>query len=182
MTEAIIYRKAVLSDLRPIAAMERRYFGRHAFGPGMLLYLLIHAGQGFIVAEVDGKIAGYIVVRRESMRRGHAELPTFAVREDMRDQGIGSGLLTRAIDYLGQSRVRWIELQVSVQNPRARKLYERFGFAVKRTLPNYYGGGEDGLLMARELEEAPSAPGDAEAPGRPRRTRGTQRTGGASKE
>lgn len=174
MTEAIIYRKAVLSDLRSIAAMERRYFGRHAFGPGMLLYLLIHAGQGFIVAEVNSEIAGHIVVRRESMRRGRAELPTFAVREDMRCRGIGSALLIRALEYLSRNRVRRIELQVSVRNPRARKLYERFGFSVKRTLPNYYGGGEDGLLMAREFEATQPAGGDASESDGPPPTQGTQ--------
>jgi ribosomal-protein-alanine N-acetyltransferase len=153
VTEEIVYRQATLSDLRPIAAMEREYFGRHAFGPGMLLYLLLHAGEGFMVAELDGKLVGYIAVRRERVRRTRAELPTFAVREDMRGRGIGSALLTRALDYLAGHGISRVELQVSVGNPRARKLYEAFGFAAQRTLANYYGRGEDGLLMVRRAKE-----------------------------
>lgn len=146
------YRKAALGDLRAIAAMERRYFGRHAFGPGMLLYLVFHAGEGFIVAESGGQVVGYIVVRRESVRRKRAELPTFAVREDLRGRGIGSALLSQALDYLGRAGVRRIALQVSVRNPGARRLYEKFGFKVERSLTNYYGNAEDALLMARTVD------------------------------
>ena len=151
MSERLKYRKVVLGDLRSIAAMERSYFGRHAFGPGMLLYLLLYAGDGFRVAELDGQVIGYVVVRRESVRRGRAELPTLAVREDLRGQGVGSALLRQALDYLEGAGVRHVDLQVSVRNHGARRLYERFGFAVVRTLPGYYGGGEDALLMRRSF-------------------------------
>lgn len=154
MTAEVNYRKAVLGDLRAIAEMERRYFGRHAFGPGLLLYLFFHAGDGFMVAESGSQVMGYIVVRRESLRRKRAELPTFAVREDVRGRGIGSVLLSRALDYLARSGVRRVALQVSVRNPAARRLYEKFGFKVERSLPSYYGGGEDALLMVRTLDAA----------------------------
>lgn len=157
MSEGIHYRKAALADLRPIAVMEKAYFGRHAFGAGMLLYLLLHAGEGFIVAESGSEVVGYLVVRRESVRRARAELPTFAVREDQRGRGIGSALLTRGLDHLARIGVRRVTLQVSVRNPRARKLYERFGFKVERTLPGYYGAGEDALLMIRTLAKEAEA-------------------------
>jgi ribosomal-protein-alanine N-acetyltransferase len=151
MNAEVTYRRATLSDLRAIAAMERRYFGRHAFGAGMLLYLLLHAGEGFIVAEADREVVGYIVVRRESVRRARAELPTFAVREDLRGRGIGSALLRHALGYLERIGVRRVVLQVSVRNAGAKALYDRFGFEVGRTLPGYYGNGEDAYLMARRL-------------------------------
>jgi len=150
MTATMGYRRAALSDLREIAAMERRYFGRHAFGAGMLLYLLLNAGDGFRVAEMEGEVIGYVVVRRESVRRARAELPTFAVRDDMRGRGIGSTLLGHALEYLEQSGVRRVVLQVSVENHAAQRLYERFGFKIERTLPGYYGRGEDAYLMSRE--------------------------------
>ena len=149
MTATVGYRRAALSDLREIAAMERLYFERHAFGAGMLLYLLLNAGEGFQVAEAEGEVVGYIVVRRESVRRARAELPTFAVREDVRGRGIGSALLGQALEYLEQSGVRRVVLQVSVQNHAAQRLYERFGFKAERTLPGYYGRGEDAYLMSR---------------------------------
>jgi len=158
MNAEVTYRRARLGDLRAIAVMEREYFGRHAFGPGMLLYLVLNAGEGFMVAEAEGQVVGYIVVRRESVRRARAELPTFAVREDMRGRAIGSTLLSQALGYLERIGVQRVILQVSVRNPRAKALYERFGFAVERTLPGYYGSGEDAHLMARRLSGA-----DAEA-------------------
>jgi ribosomal-protein-alanine N-acetyltransferase len=154
MTTTVGYRRAALGDLRAIAAMERLYFGRHAFGAGMLLYLLLSAGEGFRVAEAEGEVVGYVVVRRESVRRARAELPTFAVREDMRGRGIGSALLGQALEYLGQSGVRRVALQVSVQNQAAQRLYQRFGFKIERTLPGYYGRGEDAYLMARVLRDS----------------------------
>ncbi len=147
MSGEVTYRRAGLGDLRAIAVMEKRFFGRHAFGPGMLLYLLLNAGEGFRVAETQGEVVGYVVVRRESVRRGRAELPTFAVREDMRGRGIGSALLRQALGYLDSAGVRRVELQVGVGNAGARRVYEKLGFEVVRTLRGYYGAGEDAFLM-----------------------------------
>jgi ribosomal-protein-alanine N-acetyltransferase len=75
------------------------------------------------------------------------------VREDKRDQGIGSALLGQALEYLEQSGVRRVVLQVSVGNHGAQRLYERFGFKIERTLPGYYGHGEDAHLMSRVWED-----------------------------
>lgn len=157
MTSGVTYRKAGLGDLRAIAAMERRYFGRHAYGAGMLLYLLLHAAEGFRVAELAGEVVGYVVVRRESVRRSRAEIPTFAVRQDMRGRGIGTALVTQALEHLRRESVRRVRLQVSVHNAGARRLYERLGFRVDRTMPAYYGEAEDALLMVCALDEGSDA-------------------------
>lgn len=148
MSNEVRYRKAVLGDLRAIAAMERRYFGRHAFGAGMLLYLLLHAGKGFRVAEMEGEVIGYLVVRRESVRRSRAELPTFAVREDMRRRGVGSALMRQTLGYLESTGVRRLDLQVNIRNGAARRFYKRHGFKTLRTLRGYYGPEGDALLMS----------------------------------
>ncbi|HUT74043.1 MAG TPA: GNAT family N-acetyltransferase [Armatimonadota bacterium] len=152
MNGEIRYRRAAVGDVRAIAAMERGYFGRHAFGPGMLLYLLWHAGDGFRVAAIESEVVGYAVVCRRSLRRGHAELSTFAVREDLRNRGVGSQLMSQALAHLAAAKVKRVNLQVSVRNSAACRLYERFGFRVASTLRGYYGGGEDAWLMVCSLE------------------------------
>jgi ribosomal-protein-alanine N-acetyltransferase len=51
----------------------------------------------------------------------------------------------------------WLEVRES--NVRARKLYERYGFAQSGLRRNYYpadGGREDAILMTLRLTEAPA--------------------------
>jgi L-phenylalanine/L-methionine N-acetyltransferase len=108
----------------------------------------------FLVAEVDGKLAGAIVLARgDDMRRSHTAKLGMHVGSAYQGRGIGGALmeaiLERAEHQLGSSRV---ELSVYPDNERAVKLYERSGFAVEgrcRLASLRDGAYVDDLLMAR---------------------------------
>jgi len=57
-------------------------------------------------------------------------------------------LINKVLDIFKSSEVVETVLHVKQSNTIAYNLYEKLGFAVIQTLPNYYGD-EDGFLMAK---------------------------------
>ena len=58
-----------------------------------------------------------------------AEIQDVAVREDLRSRGIGTRMLAVAEDLAWQRGARLLGIGVALDNPRARTLYGRLGFA-----------------------------------------------------
>ena len=115
----------------------------------------------FFVAEVDGKVVGYVMPRIEwgpsffkglsVVKKGH--LVSIAVLPEYRGFGIGSSLLSHFLDAMKNFyEVDEVYLEVRVSNYPAIRLYERFGFRKIKTLKYYYADGEDAYLMAQPLK------------------------------
>lgn len=138
-----------LSDLKPINRLERETFGPHAFDTLSLLSYGIFSHRGFLVAEEDGQVAGHCITKRTG--RESWEIASIAVQPEYRRRGIGTALLTEALQLFRSRGARQASLEVKIDNKDAQRLYERFGFSVKERLHGYYGPTEDGLLMVRDL-------------------------------
>lgn len=112
---------------------------------------------GFLVAEHqdsdagdDPRVVGYVVadtVPNHGSPLGHVK--DIAVDPDHRGEGVGSTLLDRALNVLDDEEAGSVKLEVRAANDRAISLYREFGFRHRRTIPNYYGNGEDALVMVR---------------------------------
>ncbi len=105
---------------------------------------------GFLVAE-KGAVVGYIVadsIPNHGRPLGH--IKDIAVRENCRGEGIGAGLLERALHVLAAQGVTSVKLEVRESNTRARSLYQQYDFVHRRTVPRYYSDGEDALVLVRE--------------------------------
>jgi putative acetyltransferase len=89
-----------------------------------------------IVAEHEGRVAGSggLFPIGESPRVRHVRTLGMAVHPELQGRGVGhalmTGLLEQADLWLGLGRV---ELEVYVDNARARALYERHGFVLEGT-------------------------------------------------
>ncbi|MBR2323313.1 MAG: ribosomal protein S18-alanine N-acetyltransferase [Clostridia bacterium] len=74
-----------------------------------------------------------------------------AVREDKRGLGLGNVILERLLSQaimLGNSE---FTLEVRPSNEKAIALYQKYGFKVEGRRRNYYGDGEDALIMWKRL-------------------------------
>jgi RimJ/RimL family protein N-acetyltransferase len=107
----------------------------------------------YLIAEVDGQIVGEINCKggqRQATR--HSALLGLSVGQGWRNQGIGSALMARAVDWARATGiVTRLELQVYARNSGAIWLYEKFGFQVEgRRRQAIYQNGEylDELVMA----------------------------------
>jgi ribosomal-protein-alanine N-acetyltransferase len=115
--------------------------------------------ETFVVAEEDGKIAGYIMCRIEVglanfgfgglIRKGH--VVSIAVLPQYRHKGIARALITKALEGMQFYKAKQCFLEVRVTNDAATSLYKKLGFDVTRTMNGYYSDGEDAYVMTKKL-------------------------------
>ena len=146
----VTIRPARLFDIGEIMRIERESF-REAYPRGLFLVFLENNPETFLVAEYNGKVIGYVMAYLRPDLEGH--IMSIAVDERYRGNGIGSALLTEAIDRLIARGARYIGLEVRVSNEKAIKLYERFGFRKVKRIIGYYSDGEDAYYMLLPAEE-----------------------------
>jgi ribosomal-protein-alanine N-acetyltransferase len=109
--------------------------------------LLGAAGARALLAPNQGFILWWVL-------GDEAEVLTFAVAPSFRRQGVGSGLLTRALANIGAMGVGRVVLETATDNAAALALYDRFGFAQVGRRPAYYAGTQsrtDALVLALML-------------------------------
>lgn len=110
-------------------------------------------GSVTLVAELGGKIAGYIVAERGGRKVGH--IITLDVRAQARRAGLGAKLMASAEERLRAWGCSSVLLEVAVDNPTAIAFYHRQGYATLATIPGYYNDRTDALLLGKKL--APTA-------------------------
>lgn len=119
-----------------------------AYSKAELMHYIRRQGTFTIVAEVEGEIGAFIV--GELVRqRGH--LITLDVRERFRRNGLGSQLMTAAEMRLREKGCAVAFLETAVNNFAAISFYKRHEYVVLKTIPRYYDGKLDALLMGKKL-------------------------------
>ncbi len=122
---------------------------RSAREPGWFrLWVARHEGTGAIVGHVD--LSG----GRLTTELHRAEL-AMGIERAHRGAGVGPALLDAALSWAkGTGTIDWVELGVFSVNHRARRLYERFGFAEIGVIPDRFrvdGAVIDDVRMALRL-------------------------------
>jgi len=148
--ELVTIRPARLFDISEVMRIERETF-REAYPRGIFLVFLENNPETFLVAEYNGRVIGYVMAYLRPDLEGH--IMSIAVDERYRGNGIGSALLTEAIERLIKRGARYIGLEVRVSNEKAIRLYERFGFKKVKRIISYYSDGEDAYYMLLPAEE-----------------------------
>jgi RimJ/RimL family protein N-acetyltransferase len=84
------------------------------------------------VAEVDGKLVGYLILKGEEIkRRAHIRYIAMGVLRDNYGKNFGFDLLNAAINESEKDNIKRLELVVDVSNVRAIKLYKKMGFEIE---------------------------------------------------
>lgn len=142
-------------DLDRAAALHAESFtpfGEHIWTRQDLAELVALPGVAGLLLQVDGHDAGFAVCQ---VAADEAELLTLAVRPAHRRQGGARRLLAAIIDHVRKRGARTLFLEVGVDNPAARSLYESQGFRAVGERRAYYQRGQappaDGLVMRLNL-------------------------------
>ena len=151
-------RRAEPSDLIPVMEINLKTLPEH-YSDYFYESLLAEIPEAFIVAQVSGKIAGYIMCKTEYgfsnfkklgfVKKGH--VVSVAVLDEFRRKGIGRALVEESVNGVRIRKCDEFYLEVRCSNNDAVRLYEKLGFVIRQQLHSYYRDGEDAYLMAIEL-------------------------------
>ena len=149
-----------IEDLQSVIYINRTCLPEN-YTPDFFVYHFREFPEGFLVAEMNGTVVGYIMTRVDrgfdyySSHRAFAEkghVISIAVLPHARRRGIGEGLLRRAIEAVKRRGVKEVYLEVRVSNSPAINLYHKLGFKIARRVPRYYADGEDAYVMSLQLD------------------------------
>ena len=143
----VSYRDAIAADLPAIDHVFRTSFCEtfaHLYRPEDLAQFLRQftpeawaqefngPGYGFRVAEVDGEVIGFVKLGPSSLpidsSRRFVELRQIYVMKDHHGSGVAAALTDWAIGKAREQGFEELYLTVYVDNHRARRFYDRYGF------------------------------------------------------
>ena len=150
--ERIEYRRGTLEDLAAVALLDEKVFGpRHSY-PAFVLRQFYDLGFYLVVAQAgEADIVGYALCAMDA-EEPLGWIMALAVDADFRGQGIAGQLISECEDNYFNGQVDAVLLTVDPENKGAIHLYEKVGFLTEELYADYFGAGEDRLLMVKELE------------------------------
>ncbi|GAA0692048.1 ribosomal protein S18-alanine N-acetyltransferase [Kitasatospora atroaurantiaca] len=140
-------------DIEPVMELELRLFPEDAWSHGMYWSELAEAHAGgtrhyTVAIGEDGAVVGYAGLMAVG---GEGDVQTIAVDDRYQGSGLGAALLTELIAEAARRGCAELLLEVRVDNVRAQRLYERFGFEPVGIRRGYYQPANvDALVMRLE--------------------------------
>lgn len=96
-----------------------------------------HSNSGFFVAEIEGVIAGYLILKGETAEKiKHRASLVVGVHSDYRKRGIAKSLFEYVFGWAKENGIAKIELTVMVKNKAAYDLYTKLGFVIEGVRKN----------------------------------------------
>ena len=145
-------RKMNRADMAGILALERELFPEDAWTPEMFAAEFAQPASRrlYLVAEEGTTLIGYAGMMFTG--GSQADVVTLAVHPDRWGKGTGTALLTALVDEATKRGYQEVLLEVREDNPRARQLYLRHGFAEVGIRRGYYQpSGVDAVVMRKAL-------------------------------
>ncbi len=142
----IIIRKFEPQDFQWVINIERMVFDEH--DPYLYMQFYETNPDGFIVAEINGIVVGYVAGFLATPEVGR--IFSLAVHPAYQNRSVGSLLLKEIINIFRKEGVLEVILEVRSSNIKARKFYEKHGFYQNGIIEKYYNN-EDACSMRLEL-------------------------------
>ena len=115
--------------------------------PANILVDIYNLGAGFLVAQENNRVVGYIIFWIKFEDEGH--IISIAVDKSHRRMEVGSKLVETSLNIFKKYNVKRIKLEVRVGNKGARKFYSKMGFKEEKIVENYYEDNEDAVIMSQ---------------------------------
>ncbi|MHC8516146.1 GNAT family N-acetyltransferase [Sporosarcina sp. ITBMC105] len=124
-------------DYQDFKELHEREFPSTYFNAEQIINRLSDTHKLFIARTSDGKMQGYVYVEAQPTHH-EGSIEYIAISNDFRKQGLGTKLLTFAMQELFQhDTIEEISLCVESANEQALKLYQAAGFEVLHELISY---------------------------------------------
>lgn len=141
--------KMTRDHVKAVAELEKICF-RDPWSENSVASELDNSLALWLVAEVDGEVAGYI---GSQTVMGETDMMNVAVHPEYRRQGVAERLVISLIEHLRLRSSHCLTLEVRASNEPAKNLYAKLGFVEIGCRNNYYRNPkEDALILRKEWE------------------------------
>jgi|SRR5579863_3095622 len=145
-------RPCLRSDLRAVRAIEEASYGAaDAFPLIALTQFLDLCGAGFVVCELESRLAGFAIAGTALEDRELGWILNVAVASGFQGRRIGPALCENLLSFLRRQGVKRVRATVAPDNGRSLKMLQGQGFVIVDDLPDYFGPGQSRLLMERSI-------------------------------
>jgi len=145
-------RDASSRDLPQIIEIERLAFDHPWSRDSFLRELSLPFSRTVVAITINGTteaITGYLC---RWLVADECHILNVAVHPNTRRTGVGVRLMDDTIAEAKREKARLITLEVRRSNLAARSLYRKLHFEERRLRKNYYGSGEDAIVMELRLD------------------------------
>ena len=139
-------RSAEKKDIKNILSIGKKEMQDFSFKEEDLVSYISDDSHIVLVAE-ESSTLGFISIR---VSVDEAEIDAIAINASNQHKGIGSQLLTTAIDNLVSRNIVNLLLEVRRKNMSAFRFYKKHGFTTTNIRQNYYGD-DDAFCMKKEI-------------------------------
>lgn len=142
----ITIRRPCLDEIAALALLDKEVFGRHSYSVSSFRQFFDLAGNLLAIAISGGSIIGYSLIL-PAAAGSEGWFMALGVHEDHRRTGVGRALASAAIEQAKQSGLHALRLTAEPENLAAISLYKSLGFEDEELVREYFGPGEDRLVM-----------------------------------
>ena len=144
----VVLNDAAEEDIDKITILEAEGI-KHPWSREEITDLIVNDKKRAVVARTsDGDVVGYCGA---SFVLDEGEIGNLCVSGKYRREGIATKIMDKLLSDLKVSGVTKVFLEVSSTNEPAIRLYEKVGFVKYGSRKDYYGAGDDALLLKIEL-------------------------------
>jgi [ribosomal protein S18]-alanine N-acetyltransferase len=144
-------REAYDGDLPQIVEIERLSFDNAWSRDSFMRELSLPFSRITVAVTNNGPTEAIVGYLCRWLVADECHILNVAVRPMARRAGIGERLMEHAIDEAKREKARFVTLEVRRSNVGARSLYRKLSFEERRLRRNYYGSGDDAIVMELRL-------------------------------
>jgi [ribosomal protein S18]-alanine N-acetyltransferase len=144
-------RDASNNDLPRIVEIERLGFDHPWSRESFVRELSLPFSRTLVATAVDGMSENLVGYLCRWLVADECHILNIAVHPANRRSGIGARLMETVITEARRHRAALVTLEVRRSNVSARGLYRKLKFEERRLRKNYYGAGEDAIVMELKL-------------------------------
>jgi ribosomal-protein-alanine N-acetyltransferase len=138
-------------DFKAVCALEQGEKGSPYCAAVFIRQASVIFAPLFFVAGVDGRLAGYVIGATMQHSPKDAWILRLKVANSHRRKALGTDLLTTLFKAFREVGVTKVSLTVAADNYPAISLYRGRGFEETGIVSDYFGSGEDRILMSLTL-------------------------------
>jgi [ribosomal protein S18]-alanine N-acetyltransferase len=145
---AWVFADMTAQDLPEVVGIERASFTNPWSGALFLQELQVGFSRIILARRAGEPLAGYLC---RWLVADEVHILNVAVDPRFRGQGVATILMREALREARERNAVAVTLEVRRSNVAGRRLYDSFGFEEVGARPNYYGRGEDAIILRLAL-------------------------------